>query len=99
MNSSIYFTMFPPTLHPTEKTYLRIKVTTKQPKTEYLSTLDDKTIKIRLKAVPEKWRANEELIRFLAESLGVHKDTIEIIAGATDTVKLVRIGEKVVKLK
>lgn len=84
--------MFPPLLHPTEKTYLRIKVTTKQPKTEYLSTLDDGTIKIRLKAVPEKWRANEELIRFLAETFNIHKDAIEIIAGATDTVKLVRIG-------
>ncbi|MDD5377221.1 MAG: DUF167 domain-containing protein [Candidatus Gracilibacteria bacterium] len=84
--------MFPPTLNPDEKTYLRIKVTTKQPKTEYLSTLDDGTIKIRLKAVPEKGRANEELVRFLSEALGVRKDTIEIIAGASDTVKLVRIG-------
>lgn len=46
--------MFPPALKIGEKTYLRIKVTTKQPKTEYLSTLDDRTIKIRLKAVPEK---------------------------------------------
>lgn len=85
--------MFPPPLNPTEKTYLRIKVTTKQPKTEYLSTLDDGTIKIRIKAVPEKGKANEELIRFLAEKLKVRKDTIEIIAGASDTVKLVRIGE------
>lgn len=84
--------MFPPPLHPNEKTYLRIKVTTKQPKTEYINTLDDGTIKIRLKAVPEKGRANEELIRFLAEALAVRKDTIEIIAGASDTVKLVRIG-------
>lgn len=72
--------MFPPALHPIEKTYLRIKVTTKQPRTEYLSTLDDGTIKIRLKAVPEKGRANEELIRFLSETLGVRKDMIEIIA-------------------
>ncbi len=84
--------MLPITLHPTEKTYLRIKVTTKQPKTEYLSILADGTIKIRLKAVPEKGRANEELIRFLAEELGIRKDTIEVISGATDTVKLVRIG-------
>jgi hypothetical protein len=84
--------MLPITLNPTGKTHLRIKVTTKQPKTEYLSTLDDGTIKIRLKAVPEKGKANEELIRFLAEELGVRKDTIEVVSGATDTVKLVRIG-------
>lgn len=84
--------MFPPILHPTGKTYLRIKVTTKQPKTEYLSTLGDGTIKIRLKAVPEKGRANEELIRFLSAELGVRKDQIEVVSGATDTVKLIRIG-------
>lgn len=84
--------MLPIALNPTGKTHLRIKVTTKQPKTEYLSTLDDGTIKIRLKAVPEKGRANEELIRFLSEELGVRKDTIEVVSGATDTVKLVRIG-------
>ncbi|MFA6091070.1 MAG: DUF167 domain-containing protein [Candidatus Gracilibacteria bacterium] len=84
--------MFPPLLKSNEKTYLRIKVTTKQPKTEYLSTLDDGTIKIRLKAVPEKGRANEELIQFLSKELQVHKDTIEVISGVTDTVKLVRIG-------
>jgi len=61
--------MFPITLNPNEKTHLRIKVTTKQPKTEYINTLDDGTIKIRLKAVPEKGKANEELIRFLAKEL------------------------------
>ncbi|MDD2745111.1 MAG: DUF167 domain-containing protein [Candidatus Gracilibacteria bacterium] len=82
--------MFPPLLS-SEKTYLRIKVTTKQPKTEYIETLDDGTIKIRLKAVPEKDRANQELKKFLGEIFGISKSKIEIISGATDTVKLVRI--------
>ncbi len=72
--------MFPPILNPSEKTHLRIKVTTKQPKTEYISTLDDGTIKIRLKAVPEKGKANEELIRFLSKELKIQKDIIEIIS-------------------
>lgn len=63
--------MFPPHLKLGEKTYLRIKVTTKQPRTEYLSTLADGTIKIRLRAVPEKGKANQELIRFLAEELEI----------------------------
>lgn len=84
--------MFPPLLVPNEKTHLRIKVTPKQPKTEYVATLDDGTIKIRLRAVPEKGKANEELIRFLARELGVSKNSIEIISGGTDSVKLVRIG-------
>lgn len=37
-----------------EKAYFRVKVIPKQPKTEYVETMDDGTIKIRLKAVPEK---------------------------------------------
>ncbi len=84
--------MFPPILNPNEKTYLKIKVTTKQPKTEYINTLDDGTIKIRIKAVPEKGKANEELIRFLSKELKIEKDMIEITSGTTDTIKLVRIG-------
>lgn len=84
--------MLPIILNPVGKTHLRVKVTTKQPRTEYMSTLGDGTLKIRLKAVPEKGRANEELVRFLAEELGVEKNTIEVISGATDTVKLIRIG-------
>ncbi len=83
--------MFPPFLVPNEKTHLRIKVTTKQPKTEYMGTLDDGTIKIRLKAVPEKGKANEELIRFLAKEMNIAKGRIEVISGATGTVKLLRI--------
>ncbi len=46
--------MIPVILHSREKTYLRIKVTTSQPKTEYIETLDDGTLKIRLHAAPEK---------------------------------------------
>lgn len=86
--------MLPIKLNSEAKTYVRVKVTTKQPKTEYMNTLDDGTIKIRLRAVPERGRANAELIRFLAEELDISKDRIEIIAGASDTTKLVRITEK-----
>lgn len=84
--------MFPPKVTPGEKIYLRIKVTPKQPRTEYLSTLDDGTIKIRLSAVPERGKANAELIRFLSEELGIPKNKIEIVMGTADPVKLVRVG-------
>ncbi len=75
-----------------QKNYLRIKVTTRQPKTEFYSLMDDWTLKIRLKAIPENWKANEELIRFLSAELWLFKDDIEIISWATDTIKLIRIS-------
>ncbi len=68
----------------------KIKVTPKQAKTEIFSVLWDGTVKIRLKAVPEKWKANKELISFLAKELWIKKDDIEIIAWASDQLKLVK---------
>ncbi|MEK9159561.1 MAG: DUF167 domain-containing protein [Patescibacteria group bacterium] len=73
--------------------HLQIKVIPRAKKTEYVATMSDGTLKIRLKAVPEKGRANEELIRFLAESLHVHQENIEIISGFSDARKLVRIPD------
>jgi hypothetical protein len=70
---------------------IKVKVVTKQPKTEFFAVMDDGTLKIRLKAVPEKGLANKELIRFLSDELGIPKSRFDILSGATDTVKLVRI--------
>jgi hypothetical protein len=54
--------------------------------------MEDGTLKIRLKAIPEKWKANLELIRYLSEELNIPKAKIEIISGAGDEVKMVRIS-------
>lgn len=50
------------------------------------------TIKIRIKAVPEKGKANEELIRFLSKRLDIPKQNISIISGKTEQLKLVKIS-------
>jgi uncharacterized protein (TIGR00251 family) len=44
-------------------------------------------LKIAINAVPEKGKANKELIRFLAKKLKVPTGQIEIISGATDHLK------------
>lgn len=75
-----------------EKNYLKIKVITRQPKTEFYWIMDDQTIKLRVKAIPEKWKANEEIIRFISEELWIKKESIEIISWAADSVKLVRVS-------
>ncbi len=73
--------------------YLRIKVLPKSPKNEVVEILDDETIKIRIKAVPERGKANAELIKFLSKELGVQRDQISIISGKTEQLKLVKIKQ------
>jgi len=53
--------------------------------------MEDETIKIRIKAAPEKGRANIELIRFLAKELTLPKENISIISGKTEQLKLIKL--------
>ena len=71
--------------------YLRIKVLTGAGKTEFIDEMADETVKIAVKAVPEKGKANAELTRYLAKELGVAKDDIRIISGAGERLKLIKI--------
>jgi len=74
--------------------YLQIKVIPKSPQTKFVEKMDDETLRIRIKAAPERGRANKELIRFLASELGCQKDEILIISGQTDARKLVKVPDK-----
>jgi hypothetical protein len=74
---------------------LPIKVITRAKKTEFVERMSNGSFKIRLKAVPERGRANEVLLSFLAESLHAQKEDIEIVSGFTDARKLVRIPDSV----
>lgn len=74
---------------------LPIKVIPRAKKTEFVGRMADDTLKIRLKALPEKGRANEELISFLAAELHLAKDELEMVSGFTDARKLVRIPDSV----
>lgn len=75
--------------------YLRIKVIPRSHKTEIVDVMQDaegeQTIKIRLKAVPEKGKANAELIKFLGKELGINKEHISIISGKQDQLKLIKV--------
>ncbi len=60
-------------------------------RTAVAGTLED-MIKIRVAAPPEKGKANQCLVAFLAKQLGVKKNAIEILAGQTNPVKQVRVA-------
>jgi uncharacterized protein (TIGR00251 family) len=49
-------------------------------------------IKIRVAAAPEKGKANDCLIAYLAKQLRVKKNAIEILSGHTNPVKQVRVA-------
>lgn len=56
-----------------------------------ISGLLDGTLKIKVKAPPQKGRANDCLIDFLAKQLGVKKSNVKIIAGQTSPIKKVQV--------
>ena len=49
-------------------------------------------LKIRLTAPPVEGRANEALIAFLAQRLGVRKSQVEIVVGVTSRRKMIRVS-------
>ncbi len=57
-----------------------------------VSGLLDTMIKIRVAAPPEKGKANQCLVAFLAGQLGVRKSAIAIVAGQTNPVKQIRVA-------
>ena len=71
--------------------YLRVKVRPNAAKTCVKEIMIDETVKIDLAAAPVKGRANQELIKFLAQEYKVTKDNVKIISGAGERVKLVKI--------
>lgn len=52
----------------------------------------DGMLKIKVSAPPEKGKANQCLLKFLARALNVKKNAISIIAGKTSPIKQVRVS-------
>lgn len=73
------------------KLSLPVRVVPRSPKTEWAGFLESGDWKIKVAAPPERGKANEELVRFLAEEFSVARDSIEIVAGVSSHHKLIRI--------
>lgn len=72
---------------------LAIRVTPRASRNEIAEVLSDGTVRIRLTAPPVEGKANEALVKFLADILDVAPSRIEIVAGVTGRDKLVSILE------
>ena len=68
-----------------------VRVVPKASKTEIAGLMDDGALKIRLTAPAVDGKANDALIKFLAEVLDCKRDQIEIVAGHTSRGKLISV--------
>jgi len=59
-------------------------------RTAVCGLLDD-MVKIKISAAPEKGKANQCLLEFLAKQLGVKKGAVSIISGYTGPVKNIQV--------
>jgi len=66
------------------------KVVPGSSRTTVAGVLED-MVKVRVAAAPEKGKANQCLVTFLAKQLGVRKGDVEIVSGQTQPVKQVRV--------
>ncbi|HMB24237.1 MAG: DUF167 domain-containing protein [Chloroflexota bacterium] len=70
---------------------LAVRVTPRANQNEIVELMEDGTIKVRIAAPPSDSEANEALIKFMAEVLGVPKSRLDIVAGASGRDKLISI--------
>jgi len=70
---------------------LAVRVTPRASRNEIVELLDDGTIKVRIAAPPSDNEANEALIEFLSEILGIPKSRLDIVAGVSGRDKLISV--------
>jgi len=70
---------------------LAVRVTPRASSNEIAEVLDDGTVRVRLAAPPTDDEANEALLEFLSEILGVAKSRLDIVAGNIGRDKLISI--------
>jgi len=75
-------------------TKYNIKVIPKSSQNEIIEKSEN-YLKIKLKATPEKGKANAELIKFLAKHFKTAKSNIQIIKGETGRNKIVEINKSI----
>ncbi len=68
-----------------------VRIVTRAQRNEIAGIQEDSTIKIRLTVSPSEGQANDALIKFLAQRLGVAENAVEIVAGRDKRDKLVTV--------
>jgi uncharacterized protein (TIGR00251 family) len=72
---------------------LAVRVTPRASHNEIVELMEDGTIKVRIAAAPSDNEANEALVKFMAEVLGVPKSRLDIVAGVSGRDKLISVDD------
>ena len=72
---------------------LAVQITPNAKKSEVTGPLED-VLKIRLQAQPIEGKANEDLIRYVADMLGVPRSAVQITRGHTNKRKILEIHDR-----
>jgi uncharacterized protein len=70
---------------------LTVQITPNAKKSEVIGLLED-VLKIRLQAQPIEGKANEALVRYIADMLAVPKNAVSITHGHTNKRKIIEIN-------
>lgn len=70
---------------------INVRISPRAKRNEISSIMDDGSVKIRLTAPPVEGKANQALIKYLAEILKISTTDIEIVAGHSGRQKVVLI--------
>jgi hypothetical protein len=70
---------------------LAIRVTPRASRNEIVDVLSDGTVKVHITAPPVEGKANETLLRFLADAFDIPVSRLEIVAGANGRDKIISV--------
>jgi hypothetical protein len=70
---------------------LAVRLTPRASKNEIVEILSDGTVKVHVTAPPVEGQANEALLKFLGQVLGVPRSRLDVVAGATGRDKLISV--------
>ena len=72
---------------------VRIKVKVQPGSREYGIKCMDGMYIVRVKKPPVEGRANEDLINFISDKLGISKGSVKIVSGFNSKLKIIEISE------
>ncbi|OQX65584.1 MAG: YggU family protein [Anaerolineaceae bacterium 4572_5.1] len=70
---------------------LAVRLTPKASRNAIVGIMEDGTVKVHVTAPPVEGKANQALVKLIAEVLKVPKSSVEIVAGETGRDKLVSV--------
>ena len=76
---------------PGESFVVAVKVIPRSTQSAVVGQSEDGALRVKVNAVPEKGKANDEVCRVLAAHFGVPRSHVEVISGHTGQQKRVRV--------